>query len=345
MKIGALNSINNYSKVVSDYKSARRKITPECRAVTFKNNDFEIKTGRKIDDISQFIIDTKKINTQSINKKETQEKEAIKKYDRNLALLRKAPILERFDYVIGKLKQGEYISATTMGILSIIYGPEDLREVGSAYEQIKSLLKGVKPTEEYNYKIAQHPYSFFRGSILHRALNPFVVKNVDYDNLSEFGKWWHRTVINIKRWLVREDKALIDTKLGEKVLKIFNIDIKRITTPIEEITQDGIKKNLVDAYQFISDSKFGNLTARAMTRVPVIGTIADATIEALEIKNDIKDGENFFESTGKAIVRYTTSTLITSYFGAVGSKLGPVGSLGSIVLANYISDKIEKTID
>ena len=82
-----------------------------------------------------------------------------------------------------------------------------------------------------------------------------------------------------------------------------------------------------------------------MTRTPVLGTVADATIETLEIINDIKDGENFFESFAKAGVRLVSSTALTGYLGAIGSKAGPIGTLGSLTLATYINEKIEQVIE
>ena len=346
MKISAYNSINSYSKVISDYKSIRRKITPEKSSVQFKENNFQISSRRAPNEITQFIIDTNLKSSPKIDNKEKKKKDVIEKYDGHLALLRRAPILDRFDFVIEKLKRGEFVSATTMGVLSIVYGPEDLREVHSAYKQIKELCTKGKWIEEYDYKVAQHPASFFRGSILHKSLNPFATKIVDFDKMSEFGKWWHKTVAKFKVWLLEKDKALIDTKFGKKFIKnILRVDINYIKTPIEEILQDGKVKNLVDAYQYISDNKFGKLTARAMTRVPVIGNIADATIEALEVRNDVMKGENFFESLSKATIRYGTSTITTAYLGAVGSKAGPIGALGSLTLANNINDKIEQIID
>ena len=314
-------------------------------SINFKNNYFEIKTQRTTNDISQFVIDTKINNLQKVDKQEKRQAEILEKYDKNVGLLRNAPILDRFDYAIAKLKHGEYISATTMGILSILYGPEDLREVSSAYKQIKALVQDNNFVEEYNYKTAQHPFSFFRGSILHKALNPFATSNVDLDSLSPIARWWHMKVLNVKLWLLDRDKALVDTRLGKKVLNFFDVKMNRITTPIEEIAQDGLEKNLVDAYEFIGNNKLGKLTARAITRVPIIGTIADAAIEGLEIRNDVKDGENFFESAGKAAVRYATSTVTTAYLGAIGSKFGPIGSLGSLTVANYINEKIEKAIE
>ena len=47
----------------------------------------------------------------------------------------------------------------------------------------------------------------------------------------------------------------------------------------------------------------------------------------------------------KAAIRYGTSTITTAYLGAIGSKAGPIGTLGSLTLANYVNDKIEQIID
>ena len=204
MKISAYNSINSYSKVISDYKSIRRKITPEESSVQFKENNFQINTRRAPNEITQFIIDANLKSSPKIDNKEKKKKDVIEKYDRHLALLRRAPILDRIDFVIEKLKRGEFVSATTMGALSIVYGPEDLRDVHSAYKQIKELCTKGKWVEEYDYKVAQHPASFFRGSILHKSLNPFATKVVDLDKMSEFGKWWHKTIAEVKLWLLEK---------------------------------------------------------------------------------------------------------------------------------------------
>lgn len=345
MRISILNSINNYSNVISDYKFIRNKFASVTSPLSFKSNNYEINTRRKPDDIIQYVIDTKLKDSPKISRKEERQEKLVEKYDGHLALLRRSPMIDRVEYAIAKLKKGEYVSATTMGVLSILYGPEDLREVGSAYKQIRALVKGGEFKDEYNYKVAQHPYSFFRGSVFHKALNPFKTRNVNVDSLKGFAKLWHDIIAGIKFWLLEKDKALIDTRFGKMFLKKFNIEVDRVTTQIEEIAQDGNKKTYVKAYEFISDSKFGKLTARAMTRVPVIGTLADATIEALEVRNDVKNGENFFESTAKAGARYAFSTITTAYLGAVGSKLGPVGALGGLTLANYINDKFEEIID
>ena len=345
MKISAYSSINNYSKVIADYKTTRRKIAPEESSVQFKENNFQISSRRAPNEITQFIIDANLKSSPQIDNKEKKKKDVIEKYDGHLALLRRAPILDRIDFVIEKLKRGEFVSATTMGALSIVYGPEDLRDVNSAYKQIKEFCTKGEWVKEYDYKVAQHPASFFRGSILHKSLNPFATKVVDLDKMSEFGKWWHKTIAKVKVWLLEKDKALIDTKFGKKVLNIFDVKIQKTSIDIEDIPKIDNIAQKVKAYQFISDSKFGKLTARAMTRVPVIGNIADATIEALEVRNDVMKGENFFESMSKAAIRYGTTTVTTAYLGAIGSKAGPIGTLGSLTLANYINDKIEQIID
>ena len=314
MKINPYGSINSYSKVIADYKSIRRKIMPEDSVVEFKRNEFQITSHRAPKEISQFIVDANLKASPKIDNKENKKVDVIEKYDGHLASLRRAPIVDRIDYVIEKLKRGEFVSATTMGILSIVYGPEDLREVHSAYKQIKALCTKGEWIKEYDYKVSQYPASFFRVSILHKSLNPFATKVVDLDKMSEFGKWWHKTIAKVKLWLLEKDKAMIDTKFGKKVLNIFNINVKYRKTPIEEIAQ---KEN----------------------------RIADATIEALEVRNDVMKGENFFESMSKAAIRYGTSTITTAYLGAIGSKAGPIGTLGSLTIANYINDKIEQIID
>ena len=56
-------------------------------------------------------------------------------------------------------------------------------------------------------------------------------------------------------------------------------------------------------------------------------------------------GENFFESMSKAAIRYGTSTITTAYLGAIGSKAGPIGTLGSLTLANYVNNKIKDAIN
>ncbi len=347
LQVNGINQINSYARVVSDYKNIRRKLKPEDSAVNFKGMSSEINTRRVPNELTKFIVDAN-IQTTPITIKTEEKKKAdvVEKYDGHLASLRRAPIIDRLDYVIEKLKRGEYVSATTMGILSIVYGPEDLREVSSAYRQIKALCRGENFQKDYDYKVAQHPNSFFRGSILHKSLNPFASKSVNPEELTGLKKWWHTSVAKTKRYLLKWDKALIDTRFGERFVKNkLGLDIDYIQTSIDEIGSTLDCPIKVKAYKFISDNKLGKLTARAMTRVPVIGTIADATIEALEVRNDVKRGENFFESAAKAGLRYATSTVATAYLGAIGSKAGPLGTLGSLTLANYVSDKIEEVID
>jgi len=262
MKISAYSSINNYSKVIADYKTTRRKIAPEESSVQFKENNFQISSRRAPNEITQFIIDANLKSSPQIDNKEPKKKDVIEKYDGHLALLRRAPILDRIDFVIEKLKRGEFVSATTMGALSIVYGPEDLRDVNSAYKQIKEFCTKGEWVKEYDYKVAQHPASFFRGSILHKSLNPFATKVVDLDKMSGFGRWWHKTIAKVKVWLLEKNKALIDTKFGKKVLKAFDVKTDRFPIPIEEIAQDGKTKNWVEAYKFISGSKNCKLMQR-----------------------------------------------------------------------------------
>ena len=40
-----------------------------------------------------------------------------------------------------------------------------------------------------------------------------------------------------------------------------------------------------------------------------------------------------------------SSTALTGYLGAIGSKAGPIGTLGSLTLATYINEKFEQAIE
>ena len=81
MRISVLNSINNYSKVISDYKFIHNKFISEPTKVCFKSNNYEIKTQRKPDDITQYIIDVKLNDSPKIDKQKDRQEKLLEKYD------------------------------------------------------------------------------------------------------------------------------------------------------------------------------------------------------------------------------------------------------------------------
>ena len=71
------------------------------------------------------------------------------------------PTFRRIERVPDKIDQNDYIPAAGLVSLAILNGPEDLRDMKSAYKQIKASATGNAFIPPYDYKTAQHPFSFF----------------------------------------------------------------------------------------------------------------------------------------------------------------------------------------
>lgn len=222
-----------------------------------------------------------------------------------------------------KLEQKDYLPATGIATLAIMNGPEEINDVMSAYKQIKNgFPKPVSFHSGYDNKKAQHPFSFFRGTILHKYLNP----------LSE-----DCPTPKIAGWLIREDKCLWDTKFGEWVKKKLNIETDKIETNIERIDSTEKCKKFVNARVYVTNNPFKDIIVRALTRTTKLGTIALASIEAAHIAHEVSYGKNFFEEAGKSALTLGTTTVATGVLGAIGAKhFGPTGSLVGISAGTLI---------
>ena len=58
-----------------------------------------------------------------------------------------------------------------LAAIALMNGPNDIDDLISAWKQIKSRFK-YKCPDGYNPKEAQHSFSFFRGTLFHKYLNP-----------------------------------------------------------------------------------------------------------------------------------------------------------------------------
>ena len=181
----------------------------------------------------------------------------------------------------------------------------------------------------YDFKKAQHPFSYFRGTLLQDYVNPYSSKCPN-PKLGE--------------WLIRQDKTLWDTKIGEKTKEYFKIKETKIKTKIKDIRSTESNKVNLRAKSFDSPSKFGKFTARAMTRTPVIGLVVSGAIETCQVINDIKNGEKPDKAIVKGALRFTSGTAITAICGTVGSFLGPVGSLIGLGIGAGLSYLVSKAI-
>ena len=117
------------------------------------------------------------------------------------------PTFRRVERVPDKVEHSDFVPATGLVALAVLNAPEDWRDMKSAYAQIKASALGEKFTPSYDYKTAQHPFSFFRGTLLHKFVNP---KTSPCPKLA--------------KWLFKNDTTLWNTKLGKLVTEKYNID-------------------------------------------------------------------------------------------------------------------------
>ena len=227
------------------------------------------------------------------------------------------PVYGRISSLQDKLDKKDYLPATGIATLAILNGPEEINDVMSAYKQIKNgFPKPVSFHSGYDNKKAQHPFSFFRGTILHKYLNPL---SEDCPNPK------------LASWLIKEDKCLWDTKFGKWIKKKLNINRDFVRTNIEKIASTNENKKFVKANVFITNNPFKDITARALTRTTKLGTLALAGIEAAHVAHEVSNGKNFFEEASKSAITLGVTTAATGVLGAIGAKhLGPTGSLAGI---------------
>ncbi len=208
----------------------------------------------------------------------------------------------------------DYICAKALTTMAIMNGPTDVDDFHSAWKQIKSGFKDKMP-DGYNPKVAQHPFSFFRGTVLHEYLNPNSEKCVN--------KNW-------AKYVIKNDVSLRDTKFGKWILKKLGMEeVGKVETTIKDMTYTEKNPFYVEAKVFKSKSLFGDLTARALTRTSKYGTYALGGLGALHAAHEIADGENPIKEAAKTAMQVGTTLAGVGYLGAIGYK--HLGALGSII--------------
>ena len=256
-------------------------------------------------------------------------KKRVDKENKLSSIFDVCPIFRRVERVPDKIEADDYIPAAGLVSLAVLNAPEDWRDMKSAYSQMKAASNGKSFTPSYDYKKAQHPFSFFRGTLLHKFVNPAT------SPCPKFAKW-----------LLKNDTTLWDTKLGDFVSKNFNLITLQKESKIENITSTKEKPSFVEVKQFITKSPFGELTARALTRTTKIGAAVLGGLEAAHLVKEISDGENAIKSAAKSAISFTSSVAGIGYGGAIGAKhFGPVGSLVGMGLGAIAGNKISDFID
>lgn len=230
-----------------------------------------------------------------------------------------APLYGKIAEATNEVKDKNYVPATGLISLAVLNGPEDVRDAVDIWKQFKNKFKPTKSwISGYDNKYAQHPYSFFRGTILGDVLNP-------YSEDCPSPKWAKK--------IIKADKTLWDTKFGNWAQKKLGIKTFKVKTDIKEIdfTPKNLHKTLATGLK--TSSKFADITARTMLRTPILGVGALGLIETSDIIHEVKNGKNFLEETGKSIATLGTTLLATGVLGAVGAKhYGAIGSLAGTTL-------------
>ena len=226
---------------------------------------------------------------------------------------------------IGKeIAEKDYLCTQALLAMAVLNGPTNVDDFFSAIRQIKTRFKDKKP-DGYDPKVAQHPFSFFRGTVLHEYLNPNSEKCVD---------------VNWAKKVIRKDVCLFDTKFGDWVRKKLGIKVQRLyLTNINSLYHTDKHPDKIYARQFISKNKFGDLTARALTRTSKYGAYALTGLCALHSAHEIADGENVIKEISKIALKVGITLLSVGYLGAIGYKyFGAIGSLSGIGIGSAIGE-------
>lgn len=239
---------------------------------------------------------------------------------------------------VQKINEKDYPGALIVASQAAINLPNTIDDAIDAIDQTDKYLKSkfygknFKYTykKAYNFKNAQHPFSYFRGTLLKDLANPNSP---------------HCPSKALAEWLSKHDVTLWDTKLKNKIIKIFDIEEDIVKTTIKHVSSTDKRKINVKAYKFVSKSSLGKLTARSMTRVPVFGLAVSGALEGCQVINEVKQGKNTVKSIGKAAVRLVSSTALTAVLGAIGATVaGPAGSIIGISIGGLLGNKVAEAI-
>ena len=194
---------------------------------------------------------------------------------------------------------------------------EDSRYIKLAFLET---FKGVKPLYSQEY---QAPFSFFRSTLLEQLTN----------GNSKLGEK-----------LYSFDKSLFDTKFGEKITKLFKVEVE------DTIFTGKFDNNTPILANKLKSSRIGKLAGRSLLRIPVMRVIALSLLELPSItkafigKKQLED--NLVEGTKqvtKSAVNVTSILSGIGIFGAMLAKRGPIGSLIGMGLDSIVGSHISKS--
>lgn len=210
-------------------------------------------------------------------------------------------------------EKGDHACANAILAMAILNGPTDIHEFVSAAKEIHERFGGPE-AGGYDYKNAQHPFAFFRGTILHEYLNPNSEKCIDTDLATK---------------VRNADKSLFETKVGEWICDKLKVVVSgTLETDIKDLDYSSDTPYYVHALILDAPNEFADLTARALLRTTKFGVLTLGGLGALHAAYRIKEGKDPKEELAKAAVDVATTIAAVGYLGASGNKY--FGTLGSI---------------
>jgi len=237
-----------------------------------------------------------------------------------------------------EINQGHYAKAAGLAALSAINLPEDTRDLKAATKQ---LLKKEIPE---HYKVAQVPFSTFRGTFLEPVVN----------KLGKFGVKLHQMDIPLEdsrfgNYLIEKLGGEISGTVGTKRF------VKKISPDYDDLTKTVVKDVEVVALQY-EGKPFGKLVANTLLRIPVLSTYIMAGLELPAIYKAFANPKNPEDKAicgtaqiAKSAVNLTTITAAVGVFGALLKGKGAVGSLVGMALGSvagaYAAKQVDQKID
>ncbi len=242
------------------------------------------------------------------------------------------PIHSRVDDAPDDMSDKKYFAAMSAIYAAILNGPEDVRDIMNAYQQIRKGFPEPKTYHSgYDNKIGQHPFSFFRGTVISEYLNP----------LSE-----ECPNPKLAQKIIEQDKTLWDTKIGKFVQKHLKIETDYTTTKMQHICSLPTHNRFIKAQVIKTNNSVKDIIARAMLRTPKIGLIAAGVVEGIKIIKSVFDGGNFFNEIKNSAISLGTTVTATGILGAIGAKhVGPTGSLVGISLGAIVGAFVDKQLE
>lgn len=264
---------------------------------------------------------------------------SVETLDKNIgkSIVESVPMFRRVASLPDKLQSDDFIPAVGLASLALINLPEDLKDVSEAYDHAKGIVTSHPYEAKYDHKIAQHDFSFLRGTLIEKW-----GKNTKNDKV-------RNTIFK----LYQKDVSLSDTSFGEKIKNFLGIsEGKDVETSLKNESGDSLWLNEIK-----SKGVFGDLTARALKRTTLLGVGALALLELPKILGATFKGKDISEqteNTGKQIVKsgVNVTSIIAGigYGGAFGAKHG--GAIGSLVgmgtgavAGAFASNKIQDLIN